>query len=207
MTGADKRRFPMLFAAAGVVPRARCGSLRPPPDFRLPAIAVTRYFDSTALDSSASLHARTAPQTPLASKQDACHWTLLHPLEDRRSANGVRPRASQHLCAISLTHAGERCNVYSEVNQVVRDSRTSGPTTRAIVARSPFLSARTIPHPVLSTLPAISAVRHPLSVQVRHALSPFLPERAPWGRHPVDDSPAAGLSNPAPVEQSQQGRM
>ena len=43
----------------------------PPPDFRLTAIAVPLYFGSTALDSYALLHARTAPQAPLEDRQGA----------------------------------------------------------------------------------------------------------------------------------------
>ncbi len=98
-------------------------------------------------------------------------------LEERTSSSSRRPRASQYLCAFSSTRAGERCNVDSQVDQVLCDSRTAGSTARSMVARSPLLGAGTVPHPVLPTLPAISTERHPLPLQVRHA-----PSLAEWNR-------------------------
>ena len=79
----------------------------PPPGFRRHAIAGPLYFVSTALDSSALPHARTAPQTPLESRQGAC------PMDSAQQAGRAegfqRPQAktSQHLRAISLSHGGE----------------------------------------------------------------------------------------------------
>ena len=149
----------------------------PPPDFRLRPIAMSLHFLSTALDSSALLHARTALQTQQKSRQDICQWTPLDRLEERTSSSSCRPRASQYLCAFSSTRAGERCNVDSQVDQVVCDSRTAGSAARSMVARSPLLGAGTVPHSVLPALPAISTERHPLPLQVRHA-----PSVAEWNR-------------------------
>ncbi len=135
----------------------------PPPNFRLPGIAVPLNFVST------TLHSTRGPKRRLEGRQSACRWTPLHKLEERMVSSSPRPKASQHLCACSSTHAGERCNVDGQANQVVCDSRTAGSTTRALVARSAHLSAGAIPHPIL---PTISTERHPLPLQVRHAPSP-----------------------------------
>ena len=142
------------------------------PRFSSPAIAMSPHFFSTALYTAAPPHARTAPQTPLESRQDACQWTPLDRLEESTSSSSRRPRASQCLHAFSSTQAGERCNVDSQVDQVVCDCRTAGSTARSMVARSPLLGAGAVPHPVLPTLPAISTERPPLPLQVRHAPSP-----------------------------------
>ena len=146
----------------------------PPPDFRHPPIAGSLHFSSTALDSPALLNARTAPQTPLESRQDACQWTparqvgRAHVFQQSQTKSLAIP-----LCILfNPRRAGERCNVDSQVDQVVCDSRTAGSTARYMVARSPLLGAGTVPHPVLPALPAISTERHPLPLQVRHAPSP-----------------------------------
>ena len=127
-SGDSRRTGPRRREHRGPVrlPSRSSTDVHPPPDFRRPAIAGPLYFVSTALFSSALPHARTAPQTPLASKRAACQWTPLDKLEERRGSNGRRPKTSQHLRAISLSHAGERCNVDSQVNPVVCDSRTPG---------------------------------------------------------------------------------
>ena len=160
MTRTDRRGSPILdgvetavAAARGAVSTATRSAFHrglaqtftpPPPDFRRPAIAGPLYFVSTALDSSALPHARTAPQTPLVSRQ------VRLPMDSARQAGRAegfqRPQAktSQHLRAISLSHAGERCHVDS---QVVCDSRTAGSPARAIAARSPLLRAGTTLHP------------------------------------------------------------
>ena len=111
MTRTDRRGNPILDGVETAVAAARLPSRSstdaPPPDFRRPAIAGPLYFVSTALESSALPHARTAPQTPLESRQGAC------PMDSAQQAGRAegfqRPQAktSQHLRAISLSHGGE----------------------------------------------------------------------------------------------------
>ena len=116
-------------------------------------------------------------------------WTPLDMLEERRGSNGRRPKASQHLRAISLGHAEERCNVDSQVNQVVCKSRTAGSAARVIAARSPLLrrnnSTSTIPDSnssddidrASSTIAA--SVPRPLATQGRAMMTRTVPSTMP----------------------------